>query len=235
MTMTHLLDRPIWTTLTSRHAALAEGGRLAKRYPADMSAFAATGDETAESITALGALAEPGGTLLLVQKDPVVLPGGFEAVTRATLVQMVADAPVAFADDERIRQVAAEIGHRRLDARPHHRLALMGRLAACLRQRDHTSPLIVGRRLRRDQSHLHQFRHRPRRPRLRDPQRLGNLADAERAEPVERGEQRMECRLHRRAIFVDDLLRIRLQPLADPAKARAEAQIAQRSHHVLDH
>jgi len=103
MTMAHLLDRPIWTTLNSRHAALAEGGRLAKRYPADMSAFAATGDETAESIVALGELAVPGGTLLLVQKHPIAMPIGFEATTQATLVQMITDGPVAVADDERIR------------------------------------------------------------------------------------------------------------------------------------
>lgn len=103
MTMAHLLDRPIWTTLNSRHAALAEGGRLAKRYPADMSAFAGTGEETPESIAALGELAEPGGTLLLVQKDALAFPAGFEAITQATLVQMVADSAVAFADDERIR------------------------------------------------------------------------------------------------------------------------------------
>lgn len=101
--MAHLLDRPIWTSLVSRHAALAKGGALAKRYPADMSAFAATGDETRESIAALGELAEPGGTLLLVQKDPLAFPHGFEPATQATLVQMVADAAVAFADDERIR------------------------------------------------------------------------------------------------------------------------------------
>lgn len=104
--MAHLLDRPIWTSLLWRHAAPAEGGALAKRYPADMSAFAATGDEMEESVVALGELAAPGGTLLLVQKDPLVFPAGFEPVSQATLVQMVADAPVAFADDARIRPLA---------------------------------------------------------------------------------------------------------------------------------
>jgi predicted GNAT family acetyltransferase len=103
MTMAHLLDRPIWTSLLSRHAALAEGGALAKRYPADMSAFAATGDETAASLAALGDLAEPGRTLLLVQKDPLAFPAGFAPEVEARLVQMVAAAPVAFADDARIR------------------------------------------------------------------------------------------------------------------------------------
>lgn len=101
--MEHRLDRPIWSSLASRHAALAEGGALAKRYPADMSAFAATGDETAESLAALGSLAAPGGTLLLVQKEALVFPAGFAPEVQATLVQMVADEPVATADDPRIR------------------------------------------------------------------------------------------------------------------------------------
>ena len=30
------LDRPIWSALTSAQRALAEGGALAKRFPADM-------------------------------------------------------------------------------------------------------------------------------------------------------------------------------------------------------
>lgn len=101
--MDHRLDRPIWTSLVSRHAALAEGGALAKRYPADMSAFAATGDETAESIAALGDLAGAGGTVLLVQKEALVFPAGFVAEVQATLVQMVADGPVTAPDDPRIR------------------------------------------------------------------------------------------------------------------------------------
>ena len=100
--MAHLLERPIWSALTSRHAALAEGNALARRYPRDVSAFAATADETAESLAALALLAPPGDTLLLVQKDPIVLPPGFEVVTRATLVQMVADTAVAEVDDMRV-------------------------------------------------------------------------------------------------------------------------------------
>jgi len=100
--MTHVLDRPIWTALNSRHAGLAEGGPLAKRYPAAVSAFAAAGDETPESLAALGALAAPGESLIVVQAAPVELPEGFEATQRATLVQMVAEEPAPAVADERI-------------------------------------------------------------------------------------------------------------------------------------
>lgn len=100
--MTHVLDRPIWTALNSRHARIAEGGQLAKRYPAAVSAFAAAGDETTESLAALGALASPGETLIVVQAAPIEMPAGFEATLNATLVQMIAEGPPQAVADERI-------------------------------------------------------------------------------------------------------------------------------------
>jgi predicted GNAT family acetyltransferase len=68
-----------------------------------MSAFAAAGDEDAESLDALAGLAGPERTLLLVQAPEIVLPSGFEATTRATLVQMIAEGSVEAVADERIR------------------------------------------------------------------------------------------------------------------------------------
>lgn len=113
--MAHVLDRPIWTALNSRHAGLAEGGPRAKRYPAAVSAFAATGDETPESLAALGALAAPGETLIVVQADPIPLPEGFEATLRATLVQMVAHGPVQPPADARIVRLGPEDARDMLD------------------------------------------------------------------------------------------------------------------------
>lgn len=113
--MKHVLDRPIWTALNSRHAPLAEGGALAKRYPAAVSAFAATGDETPESIAALGALAAPGETLIVVQAAPIELPSGYEAMMRATLVQMVAEEPEQAVADERIVRLGLEDAQDMLD------------------------------------------------------------------------------------------------------------------------
>ena len=39
--MTHVLDRPVWNALNGPHAALAEGGALARRYRPDVIPFAA--------------------------------------------------------------------------------------------------------------------------------------------------------------------------------------------------
>ncbi len=113
--MTRVLDRPIWTALNSRHAGLAEGGPLAKRYPAAVSAFAATGDESPESLAALGTLAGPGEILIVVQADPILLPEGFEATLRATLVQMVAEGPAQSVADERIVRLGPEDAQDMLD------------------------------------------------------------------------------------------------------------------------
>lgn len=106
--MSHLLDRPIWTALNSRHAALALGGPLAKRHPAAVSLFAAAGDETAESLGALASLAAPGETLIVVQAPEIRLPPGFEAEMRATLVQMIAEGPVPRVADARIVPLGRE-------------------------------------------------------------------------------------------------------------------------------
>ncbi|HXN66890.1 MAG TPA: GNAT family N-acetyltransferase, partial [Bradyrhizobium sp.] len=44
MSTPHPLDRPIWHALTTRQAALAEGGARARRYPPDIAPFAAMVD-----------------------------------------------------------------------------------------------------------------------------------------------------------------------------------------------
>lgn len=87
--MSHLLDRPVWSALTTRHAALAEGGALARRYDPSIVPFAAARDDSAEASAALGALARPGEGLLLLQADAIALPPGLVAVSAAAGVQMV--------------------------------------------------------------------------------------------------------------------------------------------------
>ncbi len=100
--MTHILDRPIWNALKTRHAHLAEGGPLALRYPASVSAFAATGDDRPESFAALPALAERGQPLILVQAGEIAVPPGMVVVSRASLVQMVATQPLPSIADARV-------------------------------------------------------------------------------------------------------------------------------------
>ncbi|SON57302.1 putative acetyltransferase [Hartmannibacter diazotrophicus] len=99
---THALDRPIWTALTTRHAGLAEGGDLARRYPADISPFAAMPNDGEENLEALAALARPDTPMLFLQADPVILPPALKPVTTADGVQMVATSPFPLVDDPRI-------------------------------------------------------------------------------------------------------------------------------------
>ena len=95
----HDLDRPAWTSLTSRHAAFAEGGASAKRYTPSIVPFAATRDDTPESLAALADLLNPGETAVFLQAGEIPLPPGLRDVMRAAGVQLVADGPIK-RDDE---------------------------------------------------------------------------------------------------------------------------------------
>jgi len=100
--MSHVLDRPIWNALNSRHAALAQGSGLAKRYAPSIHPFASSRDESPESLAALAGIATPGETLIFLQKDEFVLPPGFKATLTAFGVQMIAEQHMPEIEDERI-------------------------------------------------------------------------------------------------------------------------------------
>jgi predicted GNAT family acetyltransferase len=100
--MAHTLDRPAWNALTGPHAALAEGGALARRYPPDIVPFAASRDDSAESLAALAALPRPDQVMVLVETHVPAVPPGLVAVRSGQITQMIlarTPAPVA---DERI-------------------------------------------------------------------------------------------------------------------------------------
>jgi predicted GNAT family acetyltransferase len=87
----HLLDRPIWHALHSRHAHLIEGGSpLAVRYPVEVSPFASGRDDTSECLDALAAIVPHDRPILLLQREPSPVPGGLVVDTHAPAVQMVA-------------------------------------------------------------------------------------------------------------------------------------------------
>jgi ribosomal protein S18 acetylase RimI-like enzyme len=102
----HALDRPVWSALTTRQAALAEGGELAKRFPPAIIPFAAARDDSAEALHALAALARPGEDMLFVQADAIVLPPGFVAAITASGVQMILKRPPAKVSDPRIEPLS---------------------------------------------------------------------------------------------------------------------------------
>ncbi len=99
--MTHILDRPVWSALTTRQAPLAEGNDLARRFPPSIIPFAAARDSSEDALRALGALAADANTIL-IQADDIVLPHGFVAATAASAVQMILRRTPAKVSDERI-------------------------------------------------------------------------------------------------------------------------------------
>src|SRR6185312_2356588 len=86
--MTHLLDRPILSALTTRQAGLAQVSGPARRYPADIAPFADMDDFSPESFASLHALLGPGEPAVMFTPDPVSAPKQFETVMAATGEQM---------------------------------------------------------------------------------------------------------------------------------------------------
>jgi len=85
----HPLDHPVWFALTTRQAALAEGGALARRYPRDIAPFAAMADTSAESFAALGALMSRSDFVVLFTTEPVTAPAEFKTLLAKTGEQMI--------------------------------------------------------------------------------------------------------------------------------------------------
>ncbi|HLZ74447.1 GNAT family N-acetyltransferase [Phenylobacterium sp.] len=90
MCAAHPLDRPVWTTLTTRQAHLARGDARAWRLEADYGLFAAAADGSDESLAALAALVPAGGALATVGVAEPGPPIGLAAEPRL-IWQMVCD------------------------------------------------------------------------------------------------------------------------------------------------
>ncbi|APF36139.1 GNAT family N-acetyltransferase [Chelatococcus daeguensis] len=101
----HELDRPAWASLTSRHQAFADGDAKARRYRTSIVPFAASADDSPESLEALGTLLEPGDTAVLLQAGEIRLPASLRAIRRAEGVQMLADGGHAPFEDDRIARL----------------------------------------------------------------------------------------------------------------------------------
>jgi predicted GNAT family acetyltransferase len=100
--MSHILDRPIWNALRTAHAPLAAGNERALRYPPSIVPFAASADNSAESLEALAKLPEGEEVMAIVEAGPIVVPKGLTTLSSARLVQMIADRPFERISDSRI-------------------------------------------------------------------------------------------------------------------------------------
>ncbi len=90
----HELDRPVWSSLTTFHALLAEGGKRARRFVPDVNLFASAADDGTEAQAALAALVRPGQRVYVLQVPAIAVPSGLRAVKTAGGVQMVATQPL---------------------------------------------------------------------------------------------------------------------------------------------
>lgn len=106
--MRHVLDRPVWSALTTRHAALAQGDGPARRYDPSIAPFAATADDDPASLAALAALVAPGESVLMLQADDIMLPPALAPLSAATGVQMVASRSMPRIADERVEPLSQD-------------------------------------------------------------------------------------------------------------------------------
>src|ERR1700761_2572154 len=87
--MSHPLDRPVWSALTTGWSHLAQGDDQALRIDPAYGYFAAASDTAPESLRALVALVPPGAPLWVVELEPPPVEG--VSVQTARCHQMVAE------------------------------------------------------------------------------------------------------------------------------------------------
>lgn len=106
--MNTLLDRPIWSALTTTHTALGEGEGLARRYRPGLLPLAGMAVETPQAAADFAVLARPGETLYFLQADPALAPAGFETLVVTEAVQMIAQNVPSVVSDEVIVALGAD-------------------------------------------------------------------------------------------------------------------------------
>lgn len=94
-----LLDRPVWSSLTTAHRHLSEGNGFARRYVPEVNVFASAADDNDQASAGLGALVDAGRRIYVMQVPDVIVPPGIAAVKLAKGVQMVATSTIALEDD----------------------------------------------------------------------------------------------------------------------------------------
>jgi predicted GNAT family acetyltransferase len=91
----NLLDRPVWSSLSTAHEGLSVGDDLARRYQPDVNRFASARDDSGPALRALVDLVQPSDQVFILQVPEIRIGPGLTAIKTATGVQMVAHAAVA--------------------------------------------------------------------------------------------------------------------------------------------
>jgi len=86
-----MLDRPIWSALSTLQMGLSQGGPMARRYVKNVNLFASAADDSAPALAALADMVQPGERVFVLQVPDIVVPNGLvSAKAVAKGVQMVA-------------------------------------------------------------------------------------------------------------------------------------------------
>src|SRR5215471_47840 len=83
------LDNPFWSSLAGRHAHLACGGVLARRYPPDISPLSGLSAAGPENVAALETLVEVGDDMAQTGRFVPELPRNWETLLASHLTQMI--------------------------------------------------------------------------------------------------------------------------------------------------
>lgn len=101
MMQTTEIDNPFWTSLQSRHRAIARSVDGVARFPAEYAPFLGVADAEVDADDALHALVAPGESVYLLGVAPTV-PQGWRMQAFRQLAQMVCMAPIEANDGPEI-------------------------------------------------------------------------------------------------------------------------------------
>jgi ribosomal protein S18 acetylase RimI-like enzyme len=87
------LDNPVWSSLTSHHAALAQTSGRARRYPADVAPFVGVAPGDDDALADVERLVNPGEQVCFVGFAPR-LDSGWHVEESVPIAQMVRDEPL---------------------------------------------------------------------------------------------------------------------------------------------
>jgi predicted GNAT family acetyltransferase len=85
----HALNNPMWSCLETRHAHIARGGALARRYPTDISPLGGLPAAGAANVEALTTLVDVGDDVALVGPHQPVLADNWTTLYRSKVTQML--------------------------------------------------------------------------------------------------------------------------------------------------
>jgi len=102
------LDNPVWSSLTSHHAALATTAGGAARYPADVAPFVGVASNDERAAVAAEALVAPGELVIFVGVAPPLATGTWRIEQSVPIAQMIRRAPLVVPDGPATTELVRE-------------------------------------------------------------------------------------------------------------------------------